>query len=97
MMARIKQEFEEDDGWSRWVSPVMSGYRLACCDCGLVHDMEFAAVRVIKQNDDGTWDYDELDPDEYRVMFRAKRHNRSTGQHRRHKRVRDAAANSFTT
>jgi hypothetical protein len=25
----------------QWVKPVMQGYRLACCDCGLVHDLDF--------------------------------------------------------
>jgi hypothetical protein len=30
-----------DDGWSDWVHP-LPGYRMQCCDCGLVHDMEFA-------------------------------------------------------
>lgn len=23
-----------------WVQPVRRGYRLACCDCGLVHTMD---------------------------------------------------------
>lgn len=26
---------------NEWVQPVKVGYRLACCDCGLVHDMDF--------------------------------------------------------
>lgn len=30
-----------DDGWGRWVQPVEKGYKLACCDCGLVHTVEF--------------------------------------------------------
>ncbi len=30
-----------DDGWSRWVRPISRGYRISCCDCGLVHAMEF--------------------------------------------------------
>ena len=29
------------DGWSEWVRPVVDNYRIACCDCGLVHNMEF--------------------------------------------------------
>lgn len=29
------------DGWSRWIMPVEAGYKLACCDCGLVHVLEF--------------------------------------------------------
>jgi len=24
-----------------WVEPIMRGFRLACCDCGLVHKMDF--------------------------------------------------------
>ena len=29
------------DGWSRWVYPIMEGYKITCCDCGLVHQTEF--------------------------------------------------------
>jgi hypothetical protein len=29
------------DGWSDWQSPIHKGYKLSCCDCGLVHDFEF--------------------------------------------------------
>jgi len=28
-----------------WVRPVMKGYKMKCCDCGLVHKIDF---RVIK-------------------------------------------------
>lgn len=28
-------------GFSRWVQPHMGKYLLACCDCGLVHEMQF--------------------------------------------------------
>jgi len=24
-----------------WVQPVEQGYKMACCDCGLVHTMDF--------------------------------------------------------
>jgi hypothetical protein len=24
-----------------WVRPVKKGYRLCCCDCGLVHELDF--------------------------------------------------------
>lgn len=24
-----------------WIQPVMKGYRMACCDCGLVHALDF--------------------------------------------------------
>ena len=29
----------------QWVQPVMQGYRMACCDCGLVHEMDFIIVK----------------------------------------------------
>lgn len=84
-MPRIKKEHETtEDGWSRWVPPLMDGYRMACCDCGLVHDMQFQAVRVDERDPDGTWYGEDLDVDEYRVLFRARRNPRSTGQVRRH-------------
>ncbi len=62
-------EHAGDDGWSDWIHP-LPGYRMACCDCGLVHRMEF-----------------DID-DEGRVIFRAGRDTRGTGQLRRRLRER---------
>jgi hypothetical protein len=31
------------DGWSEWIHP-LPGYLMQCCDCGLIHDMEFAIM-----------------------------------------------------
>jgi hypothetical protein len=28
------------DGWTEWETPITRGYKLACCDCGLVHEIE---------------------------------------------------------
>lgn len=28
-----------------WQQPKMKGYKMACCDCGLVHTMEFRIYR----------------------------------------------------
>lgn len=44
-MARYRQESAVNGRWSRWVQPIRRGYKLACCDCGLVHDMD---VRIQK-------------------------------------------------
>lgn len=64
----------------------MKGYRIGCCDCGSVHDMDFSVVKVLKHNEDGTWEHGApLDPTKYRVLFRAKRNNRSTAAMRRKK------------
>lgn len=31
----------DDDGWSEWIQPTPTGYKMACCDCGLVHSLNF--------------------------------------------------------
>jgi len=28
----------------QWVRPIRRNYRMACCDCGLVHRMEFKLI-----------------------------------------------------
>lgn len=33
----------DEDGWSEWIHP-LPGYLMQCCDCGLVHKMEFEIV-----------------------------------------------------
>jgi hypothetical protein len=41
-MARIiKYEVDNVKDWTPWVQPVPKNYRMACCDCGLVHNLEF--------------------------------------------------------
>lgn len=44
MPKRIYENLSETvdrNGWSRWVYPNPRNYRTACCDCGLVHDLQF--------------------------------------------------------
>jgi hypothetical protein len=31
----------DDEGWTEWVQPIRRGYKMRCCDCGLVHEMMF--------------------------------------------------------
>ena len=38
-------EKERAHGWTRWVQPVVKNYLMSCCDCGLVHRMEFRIHR----------------------------------------------------
>ncbi len=33
-------ELEREDGWTDWIHP-QSPYSMECCDCGLVHELEF--------------------------------------------------------
>lgn len=34
------------EGWSEWVHP-LPGYLMKCCDCGLIHEAEFAIGETI--------------------------------------------------
>ena len=45
-----------DGVWTDWIQPVEQGYKFCCCDCGLVHIMDFrvedgrAQFRVSRNN-----------------------------------------------
>ena len=80
MMARkaFRKYEANDDGWCDWVSPTLrQPYKLACCDCGLVHDMEFQAVEIVKEKRGGWWEGEPLKV-AYRVLFRVRRNERET-------------------
>jgi len=52
------EEFEQvNDG--EWVQPTRKGYQMKCCDCGLIHILDF---RLIKYGDS-----------KHKIQFRAKR------------------------
>jgi hypothetical protein len=48
---------------NEWIRPVMKGYRIMCCDCGLVHELDFRVIR---------WGRG------HKVEFRARRNARAT-------------------
>lgn len=81
---KYKQEVAEKDGWSRNIAPSMKGYKLGCCDCGLVHDVDFKVVKITTRGPNGYWEAEDVEDDDYRVVIRVKRNNRATGQVRRH-------------
>lgn len=83
-MPRMKKHYAGENGWTKPETPIMRGYRMNCCDCGLTHDVNFTAVEFLGHNNDGTWNYKELDTYKYRVTISMKRNNRSTAQVRRH-------------
>lgn len=55
------------------ITPVMDDYAMKCCDCGLVHRMQFRAVKVTRRFPDDSFAYEELDPNEFRVELTAWR------------------------
>lgn len=75
-MAAFKKVLTNADGWSDWIYPNMDGYRMACCDCGLVHNLQFKVVKT----DCGEWV-----EESHAVGMRASRNSRSTAQVRRHR------------
>ena len=60
----------DSEGWSEWVHP-LPGYLMQCCDCGLIHEMQFeiskphAAMGQAERNPG--------EDDEHILMFRARR------------------------
>jgi hypothetical protein len=82
-LKRMVKEREGENGWSRWVRPVPRNYMMACCDCGLVHRMEFVVVKVATRWKDGRWNGAVLPSRNYRVMFRAQRAPRYTAKQRK--------------
>lgn len=76
----VKYSIPKDgkNGWTAWFSPkhghANNNYKMACCDCGLVHELQF---RIKMANVDGH--------PKNSVFMRVRRNNRATGQMRRWK------------
>jgi len=54
-----------------WIQPIRRGYRMACCDCGLVHGINFRIVKYAAGK-------------RAKVQFQAWRDERATAAKRRH-------------
>ena len=78
-----KVQEQPDTGWSDLILPVMKGYKMACCDCGLVHELDFEVFAITGQTEAGVFTLRPLTDDEAQVAFKARRDNRATGQKRR--------------
>lgn len=63
------------------VSPRMRGYRMMCCDCGLVHRLNFRVVRVTSRKSGGYWFGERVTG--HKVTFTAYRDERATAATRR--------------
>ena len=72
---RFKTMIEGRGGWCEWQAPVMRGYLMKCCDCGLVHEMEFKTFAETRQKKNGMFTIVEM-PWPIRVLFRARRQRR---------------------
>jgi hypothetical protein len=63
-----KHEVDSASDWSEWVCPDPTQYFMKCCDCGLVHEMQFNVVKY--SEGDKCEDFD--DP-HVQAVFRARR------------------------
>lgn len=70
------------------IAPVMKGYRMACCDCGLVHTIDFEVLKVIGEQRANGFTGKPVKPGSHRVIFVASRNNRATAAKRRHRKAR---------
>ena len=82
-MTRFKQA---EDGET--IYPVHEGYKLCCCDCGLVHQIDFHIVRKTHIQPDGSYIPVAIKGHkDLQITFEATRDARSTALKRRWKRL----------
>ena len=64
----IVHDVENEGDWSEWVCPDPKQYFMKCCDCGLVHEMQFKVVKYSVGDE-----CDGVDDPDVRGIFRARR------------------------
>lgn len=79
----------EEPKAGEWVHPCMKGYKLVCCDCGLVHILDFGVFTKGKKLKNGSYIVDNDNVKGHFAKFRVFRDNRATAAHRREKAKRD--------
>ncbi len=65
----MKQYYDIQHG--EWISPTRNSYKLKCCDCGLVHRINFRLIRLFLKGRGKT------------IQFQMFRDNRATAAVRR--------------
>ena len=64
-----------EDGWTEWQFPIHKGYLMQCCDCNLIHEVDFKVVRKISRiKKDGSWDGEPTKAGEFRVGMKMRRY-----------------------
>jgi hypothetical protein len=79
----IKHEVKNADDWSEWVCPDPKNYLMKCCDCGLVHEAEFAVVRYKSETERD--DCDMVDDPNLQAVFRMRRSEEWTPEDTAHR------------
>lgn len=68
-------------GWSEWIRPKQRGYLMGCCDCGLIHELDFVAIEGAPFKDGQRAAFKVKRGAD--VMFRARRKPRLTAAYRK--------------
>ena len=61
---------EVEDGWCDWVCPKPSGYLMQCCDCELIHEVDF---RVVQYEPKTSEVYEVVDDPNLQAQMRLRR------------------------
>jgi len=59
-----------EDGWCDWVCPRPQGYLMQCCDCELIHEVDF---RVVRYESEDSEVYEVVDDSNLQAQMRMKR------------------------
>ena len=59
-----------DDGFCEWINPKKRGYLMKCCDCGLVHEIEFDVAFFTGKDDPHA---KVVESEQFGVLFRVRR------------------------
>ena len=61
---------EVEDGWCNWVCPKPRGYLMQCCDCELIHEVDF---RVVRYESEDSEVYEVVDDPNLQAQMRLRR------------------------
>jgi hypothetical protein len=59
-----------EDGWCDWVCPKPQGYLMQCCDCELIHEVDF---RVVRYESEDSEVYEVVDDPNLQAQMRLRR------------------------
>ena len=59
-----------EDGWCNWVCPKPHGYFMQCCDCELIHEVDF---RVVRYESEDSEVYEVVDDPNLQAQMRLRR------------------------
>lgn len=57
----------------KWIKPKMNGYKMECCDCGLIHEIDFRVVKIIERHENGENTFELVEDGNLEVELRARR------------------------